>query len=106
MLFARADALKISLKTNKICKNGTRMTRVRQMKTDFYSAKQNKPVNIPYSIHSFYNFVLENKKISENPRLNDLVGQAFNMCHPCVYSLSFNASALRCLTPNFEVHSK
>ena len=38
------------------------MTRVRQMKTDFYSAKQNKSVNIPYSIHSFNNFVLENKK--------------------------------------------
>ena len=61
------------------------MTRFRQMETDFYSASQNKSVNIPYSIHSFYNSVLENKKISENP---------FNLCHPCAYSLSFNASAL------------
>ena len=62
------------------------MTRVRQMKTDFYSALQNKSVNIPYSINSFYNSVLENKKISENP---------FNLCHQCAYSLSFNASALK-----------
>ena len=62
------------------------MTRVRQVKTDFYSAKQNKSVIIPYLIHSFCNFVLENKKISENQ---------FDLCHPCAYSLSFNASALK-----------